>query len=49
MLDYYLYLINRFTNQKYYYQNNYFFQQEDTLFALVEDTDYSKLDKKFFE
>lgn len=49
MLDYYLYLINRFTNQKYYYQNNYFFQQEDTLFALVEDANYSKLDKKFFE
>ena len=49
ILDYYLYLINRYTNQKYYYQSNYFFQQEDTLFVLVEDADYSKLDKEFFE
>jgi hypothetical protein len=44
-----MYLINRYTNQKYYYQSNYFFQQEDTLFVLVEDADYSKLDKEFFE
>lgn len=49
LLDYYLYLINRLTNQKYYYQNNYSFQQGETFMVLVEDTDYSKLDKKFFE
>ena len=49
IFNYYLYFLNRFKYQKYFYQNNYLFQIEESFIALIEDIDYSKLDKKFFE
>ena len=49
IFDYYLHFLNRFKYQKYFYQNNYLFQLEESFIAVVEDTDYSKLDKNFFE
>ncbi len=49
LLNYYLYLINRLTNQEYFHQYNYFFEDTYACIALVEDKNYSKLDQEFFE
>ena len=49
ILEYYLYLVNRLKGQKYFHQENYFFEDSYACIMLVENLDYSKLDKEFFE
>ena len=45
----YLFYINRLNNQRYYQQENYFFQNSYACSIVIEDADFSKLDKEFFE